>query len=411
MRHFSHLNTSIHIIQEYRGKEPLHQFLKNFFGGDKKFGSKDRKRISQLCYSFYRVGLAFEHNLTGEDKTQVEKIILAALFLTRDQPDELLAATRSSWNDSIQMDIYEKAEILKNDDNAPGFNIRNIFPFQDELSDGVDQQAFSISHLLQPDLFIRSRPGYELYVRTRLEEYKVDFEFIPEFTIRLPNRYKVEELFVIDKEVVVQDLNSQRVGELMREALPASKGMGISEPSSEKKSVWDCCAASGGKSIMATDILGHIQLTVSDIRESIIANLKKRFANAGITGYKAIVADLSSNIVPATLRQNRFDTVIADLPCTGSGTWARTPEQLYFFDPSRIAKYSTLQKRILRNVVPSLRPGGQLHYITCSVFKEENEAIIEFLQKEFGLKLNRSELLKGYSTRADTMFTAVLSKS
>jgi 16S rRNA (cytosine967-C5)-methyltransferase len=54
----------------------------------------------------------------------------------------------------------------------------------------------------------------------------------------------------------------------------------ISNPKSEIK-LWDCCAASGGKSLLAVDTLGNIDLTVSDVRSSIIHNLKHRFAVAG----------------------------------------------------------------------------------------------------------------------------------
>ena len=58
--------------------------------------------------------------------------------------------------------------------------------------------------------------------------------------------------------------------------------------------VWDCCAASGGKSILLTDILKQkIELTVSDIRETILKNLHQRFKSAGIINYESFVTDLS----------------------------------------------------------------------------------------------------------------------
>src|SRR5690606_27157702 len=115
-----------------------------------------------------------------------------------------------------------------------------------------------------------------------------------------------------------------------------------------KLSVWDCCAASGGKSILAKDILKNIQLTVSDIRKSILINLEKRFASAGIKAYTAKVADLTdpsfshSPLAPserfsrAGTHHSAFDLIICDAPCSGSGTWARTPEQLYNWTEARL---------------------------------------------------------------------------
>ncbi len=99
--------------------------------------------------------------------------------------------------------------------------------------------------------------------------------------------------------------------------------------------------------------------------------------------------------------------IIADVPCTGSGTWARTPEQLLYFRKEQIEKYTSLQKKILQNVIPHLKKGGHLLYVTCSVFKKENEEIVTFIQEELHLTLINMEILKGYEMKADTMFAAL----
>jgi 16S rRNA (cytosine967-C5)-methyltransferase len=214
---------------------------------------------------------------------------------------------------------------------------------------------------------------------------------------------------VIDREVVVQDLNSQRVGEWLSKVTAAEPEVSSKQATTQPAlQVWDCCAASGGKSIMAADIMPSIRLTVSDVRESIISNLKKRFENAGLKNYRWFVADLSNDEERRTLTKEKFDLVIADLPCTGSGTWSRTPEQLYFFNRAKIEYYSSLQKRILKNVLPYLAPTGCLLYITCSVFRKENEMIVQYLENEFGLRSSEVDVLKGYDKKADTMFAALL---
>lgn len=220
--------------------------------------------------------------------------------------------------------------------------------------------------------------------------------------------------------MIVQDLSSQRIGEFMQDfndrSVPASSAMAA-------LSIWDCCAASGGKSILANDVIGNMNLTVSDVWESILVNLKKRFAKAGIHQYHSFQIDLAQATRPFNLNFSKnsvqqsapttphspFDLIIADLPCTGSGTWGRTPEQGYFFDLAVINKYVELQKKILTNIIPQLKKTGKLLYITCSVFKKENEDIVEYLQEHFSLKLEKMKLLKGYEEKADTMFAALLS--
>jgi 16S rRNA (cytosine967-C5)-methyltransferase len=171
--------------------------------------------------------------------------------------------------------------------------------------------------------------------------------------------------------------------------------------------VWDACAASGGKSILAFDIFKKIDLTVSDVRQSILFNLEKRFATAGIKNYHSFLSDLSSS---AHLRNAAFDLIITDVPCSGSGTWSRTPEQLYYFEPHQIDRYSALQKKIVDNAIPYLKPGGFLLYCTCSVFKKENEEVVEYIQQQHSLQLIQSALMTGYTMKADTLFGAVFQK-
>ncbi|MBK6825733.1 MAG: hypothetical protein IPG86_02065 [Chitinophagaceae bacterium] len=172
--------------------------------------------------------------------------------------------------------------------------------------------------------------------------------------------------------------------------------------------IWDCCAASGGKSIMAIDILNNHLITVSDIRESILANLAKRFQAAGITRYHSFLADLTGK---ENLPDEQFDLVIADVPCTGSGTWGRTPEQLVYFAQTEISGYVDRQQKIMVNAAKKVASAGYLLYITCSVFKKENEEMAAYIQKETGLELITSQLLRGYAEKADSMYAAMFRRN
>ena len=159
---------------------------------------------------------------------------------------------------------------------------------------------------------------------------------------------------------------------------------------------------------MLSDLIPGVHLAVSDKRENILFNLRKRFERAGIKKYKSFVADLIKN---GNFRKGNFDLILADVPCTGSGAWSRTPEQLHFFDEKKIDEYASLQKKIVSNVIPHLKHESFFIYITCSVFRKENEEAAEFIKEHFNLKLIKMELLNGYEMKADSMFIAVFRKS
>jgi 16S rRNA (cytosine967-C5)-methyltransferase len=103
-----------------------------------------------------------------------------------------------------------------------------------------------------------------------------------------------------------------------------------------------------------------------------------------------------------------FDGIIADVPCSGSGTWARTPERLRFFTSHELDAYVALQESITNNLIPSLRIGGVLVYITCSVFEVENGGRVSKLQAGGQLELVEEHLLQGSGHGADTLYCALL---
>ncbi|HTE23133.1 RsmB/NOP family class I SAM-dependent RNA methyltransferase [Flavitalea sp.] len=395
MKYFSHLNTAVEILSLYDGKIPFHYFIKEFLKLDKKYGSKDRRNISRLCYAALRTGKAFP-------KWSTENKIRAGLFLCTDVPDQVTEQLIGDYNEIIAADKIEKWRIISGSyqsefeiERNQARNIASIFPVTaPEFSKNMDADEFHYSFFQQPDLFLRIRPGNEKTVLEKLTLNNLPFESLPPSAIRLPISTRLDELLETDKEIVIQDYSSQLTGSL------------LSNLPTEIKFVWDACAASGGKSLMVCDLFKNIRLTVSDIRSSIIFNLEKRFHQAGIKNYHAYIVDLAGDS-PLPFDQQQ-DLVIADVPCSGSGTWSRTPEQLTYFDPSAIDYYQDLQRKIVQRIVPMIKPGGFLLYITCSVFQKENEDNVEFLTSTLNMELLEQKLISGFRLKADTMFAALL---
>lgn len=389
MRFQSYFNTAISLIQGYNGSQPLVHYLKAYFAQEKKHGAKDRKYISHLCYSYYRLGHALKE-LSVKDRLKI------ALFFAEKAPGYWSGLYKpdwvKNWNEQLEQRIAFVEQLY------PVFSIQHIYPWKEEISAGIDIPALSIGEFTQPDLFIRIRPGFENVVRSKLKDAEIAFQELSEATLALPNGTKLDNVLEIDQEAVIQDLNSQRV----RLLFPVLEGSNLR--------VWDCCAASGGKSILTYDHLKQdFSLTVSDARNSILHNLKQRFSRAGIERYESFIADLS--VSTFAFNGDPYDLVICDAPCTGSGTWSRTPEQLAFFSTDKITLYTTLQRKISQNVAKAVKPGGYLMYITCSLFRRENEEIVkQLLEENDTLELVMQQLMTGYHQKSDTMFAALLKR-
>lgn len=392
----NYLRSAAAIITAYNGDAPFAGYLKTHFAANKKFGSKDRRYISQICYCYFRTG----NSMVGID---MELALKSALYLCNNEPGVWADLFDENWLRDWHQSLTQRIEFVKN--HIAYFNPTQIFPFVSYLSKTIDIIQFSESHLIQPDLFIRVRPGRLPNIVKAFTQAEIEYKTVTDSCFALPNGTKLEGIAELEKDYVVQDYSSQQTATIMEAAKQLRKGKDASVD------VWDCCAASGGKSILARDVLGNMELTVSDIRKSIIQNLAQRFERAGIRKYQSLIADLSKPINASELAGMQFDLIICDAPCSGSGTWGRTPEQLTQFSEQQILVFQQLQQQIVQNALPKLRNNGYFLYITCSVFEAENESMIPFIESRFPfMKAVEHRVIKGYDVKADTMFVALFKK-
>lgn len=388
MRYQSYFNTAVSLVSAYDGSAPLVHFLKKYFAEHKKHGSKDRKLITHLCYGYYRMG----HALKTWD---VEQRLRISIFLCNETAGDWGSLFEQNWLTEWNKSLPGKIIWLQT--MYPDFTVASVFPWIAELSEEIVQETFILSHFTQPDLYLRIRPGKEKQVPAKLTAQNIPFSQLHANCLALANTTKLDTVLDIDKEVVIQDYSSQQVAGFLSLTTHHSP-----------LTLWDCCAASGGKALLAHDTLANIDLTVSDIRPSILRNLKDRFEKAGIKHYQSFTADLANS--PLTTHPSSFHIVLCDAPCSGSGTWGRTPEQLYFFTEEKITEYAVLQRKIVTHILPHVEKGGYLLYITCSVFRKENEEQVQAVLESGEFELVKMELLKGYDKKADSMFAALLKR-
>jgi len=384
MKAINQLKTFQRILEEYPAETPLGKFLPGFYRQNKQMGSTDRRIANRLVYNYFRLGKVLP-NLPSDER------LFIAEFLCNTQLNSFLQHFKPDWAACIGFSLEEKIGIVKT--VHPDFNLKDVFPWITEVSVGIDKTAFLESFFTQPDLFIHVHNGYDHLVKAELSKADILFKDEGNGCFSLPNGTRLENIFPTQHWFEVQDFSSQQTGAFFKPQ--------------KWDSWWDACAASGGKSLLLHEDEPDIKLVVSDIRESILANLDERFQQAGLKKYQKKVLDLCQNN-DQTLHDYAFDGIILDAPCSGSGTWGRTPEMIAQFDAHKIEFFQKLQKTIATNVVKYLKPGKPLIYITCSAFKAENEDVVDYLVKELGLKVEAQKVLKGYERRADTMFVCRL---
>ncbi len=158
-------------------------------------------------------------------------------------------------------------------------------------------------------------------------------------------------------------------------------------------SVLDYCAGGGGKAL-ALAAQGAARVVAHDAKPGRMADLPARAARAGAR-------------IEMAPPQGRFDLVVADVPCSGSGTWARDPDARWRLSPEGFAQLSDIQSEILDDAAGHVGPGGRLAYMTCSVLRAENEDRIAVFAARSGL---RPALMRRFGPpgNGDGFFLAVL---
>jgi 16S rRNA (cytosine967-C5)-methyltransferase len=172
--------------------------------------------------------------------------------------------------------------------------------------------------------------------------------------------------------IEVQDLGSQ----LIVEALPVAPG----------DTIVDLCAGGGGKTLALAARLGNAaSLVAADTDKRRLGNLAPRAARAGAAIDHTVLLDPGNEMRSLHPWAGKADHVLVDAPCSGSGTWRRSPEGRWRIDPAELARLNHLQDHVLGLAARLVRPGGSLAFVTCSVLDSEGaDRIAAFLDRHPG---------------------------
>lgn len=138
--------------------------------------------------------------------------------------------------------------------------------------------------------------------------------------------------------------------------------------------VLDCCAAPGGKTMVMAERNPEAEITAAELHEHRARSLSERVHARNVS---VVTADVRNQPVAAD-----YDRVLADVPCSGTGTLARNPEIKWKLRPSDLTELHLKQVEILRAALRQLEPGGRCVYSTCSLEPEECESVVDEVMRE-----------------------------
>ena len=155
------------------------------------------------------------------------------------------------------------------------------------------------------------------------------------------------------------------------------------------KNMIDCCSAPGGKAVYVKQLLPNTNITACDVyphRVQLIDSYAKRMQ----VSLNTCVAD-STVFDPD--KQEKFDLVLCDVPCSGFGVLDNHPDIKIFRENKDISELMKLQRAILYNCSKYVAVGGNLVYSTCTVFDNENgQQIRRFLADNENFSLGKIRL-------------------
>ena len=350
---------------------PADRFLRDWFRRRRFAGSKDRAAIAERVFDVLRHRSSFAWRMQSEAP---RALVIGSVLQEGQTPDSILELFSGDGYGPPPLSEAEMAAINSAPQGEPPLHVQGEYPhwLEPEL-----QRAFG-DCLLEEMRALQSRAPIDLRVNTlkatrddvlkrlQAECYGAEPTRYSPCAIRIPagaSGLEKTQAFA-SGAFELQDEASQ-IAALLVDARPG-------------RCVLDLAAGAGGKSLaIAAQMQNRGEIVAFDDNPARMKPLKERAVRAGAT----CIAIAEKHGGPPW-GNGKFDRVLVDAPCSGTGTWRRQPELRWRLTPERLEQLKQTQSQLLDGGARRTKPGGRLIYATCSLLPSENEdQIAAFLER------------------------------
>jgi len=320
--------------------------IQGLIAGERRFGSRDRRLYRELIYTTLRY-LPWVEPWLDRDPDRAAKIVAWLSANTRDT-QAYRAEICGDW--PAHDNLPARAAFLEAQAEA-------LLPawFRDECP-RVFTPSELAAQLARAPLWLRLQTDRAAAVEAEFD--REEWRTAP--SPALPTAWRVLDDADVTRsaayrngQIEIQDLGSQLVLESLGLA-PGGRWL-------------DACAGAGGKTLQLARLIGpEGAVEAHDIRPAALDELLERADRAGLENVRTVDE-------PA---RTTYDGVLVDAPCSGSGTWRRSPHLKWTTTPKIVAARAALQRELLTRFADCVRPGGLVVYATCSLARSENAAVV-----------------------------------
>ena len=353
-------------------EHPADSVVSRYFRDHRQLGPRERATLAETTYAVLRHKLRFEHFAPSGSGPRERRLAILGFAGPRDFLKSALSEQERRWLDDCGAvrveDLMERHRY-----SLPEWLVQAL---KDQVGGEFTQLAESLNTLAPLDLRVNALSAKREDIQKELKAAGIASRPTPysPWGLRLEGKPALTKLDAFTRGAIeVQDEGSQ----LLAALVDPKRG----------EMVVDFCAGAGGKTLaLGAAMRSTGRLYAFDTSAHRLDALKPRLARSGL-----------SNVHPAALTHERddrikrlagkIDRVLVDAPCSGLGTLRRNPDLKWRQSPQAIEELTAKQLAILRSAARLVKPGGRLVYATCSLLREENEAIAQaFGEAETGWK-------------------------